>query len=266
VFKYTGLDLSKYNESFLDRAIQNKMEAKNLASIEEYQIYLDNHPEEGLILEEDLQITYSEFFRNSLSFAVLEHLVFPFLLKKTNKKQSKEIRIWSAACASGQECYSVAILLEELQQKYQEKVDYRIFATDQNEQQLIHAKAGIFSAEAIQSLSLHRIQQWFICQGDTYTVVPKVKENIDFSLFDLLGKKLICPSASIFGDFDLIICANLLFYYKPEYQMRMIDKVSKCLAVGGYIMTGETEREILLKQGFREVSPQSAVFHGKVTE
>lgn len=191
---------------------------------------------------------------------MLEKIIFSnILLKKTNSKR-KEIRIWSAACSSGQETYSLAMLLKEFKNGEGEEINFRIFATDCSETVVNEARKGEFRMESLTNLSLKRINQWFTKKGDIYTVKPELKANIDFSVFDLLNEELSSPPSSIFGNFDLVICANLLFYYKPDSQKKIIEKVMQCLTKGGFLMSGETERSILMQHQLVEVYPQSAIF------
>jgi len=79
-------------------------------------------------------------------------------------------------------------------------------------------------------------------------------------VFDLFDEQLLCPPGCIFGDFDLVLCSNLLFYYKDEYRKSILERIGKCMKSGGYLVTGEVERDILLCHNFREVFPQSAIF------
>jgi len=259
-----GVDISKYDETFLHKSIQKRMAETHSSSAEEYYTYLEQNSLEGKHFRESLNISYSEFFRNPLTYATLERIVLPSiaLLKKTTNR--KEIRIWSAACAAGQEPYSLAMLLEELKNGDGEKIKYRIFASDQNEAQVIEAQKGQYSAESLNNLSLRRVKQWFTQQGDLYTIKQELKANIDFSVFDLFSEKLSCPAASIFGDFDLVVCANLLFYYKPEYQQVILEKTGRCRAKNGYFISGETERDILMRHNFQEVFPQSGIFNRRM--
>jgi chemotaxis methyl-accepting protein methylase len=191
---------------------------------------------------------------------VLEQIVFPSLLLKLLKSERKEIRIWTAACASGQETYSLVMILEELRKTYHEKFSYRIIATDQSQTRIEDAKRGQFSPETLQNVQMKRLNRWFKKNGDIYTVNNVLKENIDFSVFDLFDNKTISPPTSIFGDFDLIVCANLLFYYKQEFRKKIIQKTENCLSKGGYLVTSETERDILMKNNYQEVFQQSAIF------
>lgn len=253
-----GTDLSIFNTSFLDHSIQKRITEIKTNSTEDYFKLLETNPNERETLMNSLQISFSEFFRNPLTFAVLERVVLPSLALK--KKKQKEIRIWSVACASGQEAYSIAILLEELIGRLPYTISYRIFATDHSEIQIQNAQKGQFYFASVKKLGLKRAEDWLSKQGDVYTVKPKLKEKIDFSVFDLLEEKNSSPPVSIFGDFDLIICANLLFYYQMKYREQMIQKASKCLAKEGYFVTDEVEREFLIDYGFVEMISPSAIF------
>ncbi len=258
-----GSDVSKYNESFMSKVIQNRTTETNCSSFEEYCEFLLKDKSEGTNFNNSLQISFSEFFRNPLTFSVLKQIILPTILTKKQKNKRKEIRIWSSACAAGQETYSIAMLMEELKSSTNENIKYRIFATDQCEQQIEEAKKGRFTNTALQNLSLKRINQWFIEQKDYFMVSKELKKNIDFSVFDLFDTNLCCPPDSIYGDFDIVICANLLFYYKDKYIKLILDKAGNSLANDGYLITGETEREILIKNNYNEVYLQSAIFQRK---
>ena len=268
-----GIDVSKYDESFLERSIQKRITETHSASREEYSGLLKHDNEEVSILSDSLSVNYSEFFRNALTFAVLERIVLPGLVRSlgvcecvsmgvracagvqenphththpNSQTRKRELRIWSAACAGGQEAYSLAILLEELKGGNGDKFNYRIFATDQDESQVNAARNGQYPAAALNNLSLRRVGQWFTRQGETYTVKPELKKNMDFSVFDLFSENLSSPPRSIFGDFDLVFCANLLFYYRKQYRKIILEKIGNSLADGGYLALGGAEREILM--------------------
>jgi chemotaxis methyl-accepting protein methylase len=229
-------------------------------SEEAYYTYLEqSHMESGIFLN-SMQISYTDFFRNTLTFSVLEKIILPSIILKKMNLSRNEIRIWSAACAGGQETYSLAMLLNEFTNGNGEKINFRIFASDQSESQIKAAQRGLYSESSLNNLNLKRVNKWFTKQGDSYLVNDELKENIEFSVFDLFNEQYSCPPTSIFGDFDIIVCANLLFYYKPEYRKKIIKKTSNSLSKNGYLITGETERDILIQTGFREVYPQTAIF------
>lgn len=261
ILQSQDFDISIYEISFLKKAIQRRITATYCNCVEEYYTLLEQSNTEGRSLIESLQNNYSEFFRNALTFAVIERIVLPSII--VNKK--KEIRIWSAACALGQEAYSIAMLLEEFRNKDRDRFKYRIFATDKCGEQLKKAQSGQYPISALNNINLKRAENWFVKKNDMFTIKPKLMENIDFSVYDLLDTNSISPSASIFGNFDIVICANLLFYFNTEIREQILNKVSKSISDGGYLITGEAEREILLKNNFSEIYPLSGIFQGKLT-
>lgn len=268
-----SIDITKYDSAFLNKSIQKRVSETLCNSSEEYYTYIAGNRSEAETFLNSLQISYSEFFRNSLTFALLEQIILPSLVTKKKKSVQKAIRIWSAACAAGQEAYSIAILLEEIKITNREVESYRIFATDQSESQINKAKKGTYSEYELGRLNMKRIKQWFNKTSssdnqnyNTYSVNSELKQNIDFSVFDLFNNQLGSPPSSIFGDFDIVICANLLFYFNPDYQKIIIEKITKCLAKEGYIIVGEAERDIMINYNFREVFPKSGIFQSVIKQ
>lgn len=255
-----GIDVSKFDNSFVEKSLQKRLAETECGSIEAYCAFLRHNSGEKAIFIDSLSISYSEFFRNPLTFAVLERDILPSLLLKKKNNPHREIRVWSTACAGGQETYSLAILFEELKNSGAHNFTYRIFATDQHEAQVQKAMNGKYASASLDNLSLKRANTWFVRRGDVYTVAPELKEHIDFSTFDLLNSEISCPVTSIFGDFDLVVCANLLFYYKEKYRNIILEKAAHSLAHGGYLMTGETERDIVMRAHFHGVFPHAAIF------
>ena len=260
LLKSKGIDVSNYEATFLIKSIQKRMSEIQCSNIEDYFLFMQNNGVEAQLFIDSLQICYTEFFRNSLTFSVFEKIILPTIVMNKTNLISNEIRIWCAACASGQETYSIAMLLKEYLKGVGEKINFRIFATDQSEAKINEAKQGEYSYSALNNLSLKRFNRWFIKQGSTYSVNQELKQNIEFSVFDLFDEQYCCPPTSIFGDFDLVVCSNLLFYYKPAFRKLIIEKTSNCMAKKGFLITGETEREQFLHAGFQEVYPQSAIF------
>ena len=255
-----GIDVSKYEESFLLNSFKNKIFEKKINSENEYLSILQNSAIEATHFKNSLHNNYSEFFRNPLTFSVLERIILPSLTHSIKYSKQKEIRIWSAACASGQEPYSIAMLLEELKSDNTENFSYRIFATDQCDMQIDAAFAGKYESLEMNNVNMKRVKRWFAKNGNSFLIDPLLKKNIEFSKFDLLDKNLNSPANSIFGGFDIAVCSNLLFYYKPKFRNIILEKIQHSLSDGGLIITGEAEREIFLNHQFKEVFPQSAIF------
>jgi len=173
-----------------------------------------------------------------------------------------QFRIWSAGCAAGQEAWSIAILLEEASTARDNKPGaYHIFATDRAEDELVLARRGIYSASALGNVRQRQLECCFFRQGDTYAVTDRLKDKVDFSTYDLLDLNSSSPAESIYGNFDLILCCNVLYYYRPEIQQRILDKLKRNLAAGGYLVTGEAERQFVVSgSGLNAITPAMSIF------
>jgi chemotaxis methyl-accepting protein methylase len=259
-----NLDIRGFDNAFVEKSIGRRLSANKDIPNDNYLALLRHDRQEVTHLIDSMHISYSEFFRNPLTFAYLEQFVLPQLKYQKRKVTKTELRIWSAACASGQEPYSVAILLDELNQEPTGKISFRIFATDNNTEELEKAKQGIFNPSNMQKVSLKRVQNYFVQKKENYSISSSIKKLVDFSRFDLLEEQPASPSPSIYGNFDLVICSNLLFYYAPASRKRILDKIRKNMAPGAFLVTGETERDILMKNSFSEVYENSAIFQKKV--
>jgi len=239
-----GIDLSVFNRSYLEKTINWRMSETRCESVIQYVDYLKNTNDEADFLRKALNNNFSLFFRNPLTFAFIEHHILPALVAIKSKKRNNEIRIWSAACAAGQEAFSIAILCDELVKNQNGGVRFRIFATDLSDAELEKAHQGIYTENALRNVTFDRMKNYFTQKGDSFIVNPQLKDYIDFSTFDLLDEACDCPMASIFGNFDIVICANLLFYYNSNAQKRILRKVDNCLASKGFLIVGEAEKEI----------------------
>lgn len=256
-----GMDVAQYDETFLLNSANRRFSETNCASIEDYLELLENSELERMTYFDNLQIGYSTFFRNALTFDTLEKIILPELVSNVRKNNTKDLRIWSAACAAGQEAYSIAMLIEEeMACSEKGKCNCLIFATDRDEEQIETARRGQYARHALENIKLKQLDKWFIKYGNTYFIKPELKVNINFSVFDLFDKNYSSPPSSIFGHFDLIFCANLLFYYKENHRKTILDKITGAMSDNGYLVTGETERDILKKLHFREIYPHSAIF------
>jgi len=256
-----GLRIDMYDESFLRKSIDKRLADTGIRTVAAYGEYLAANRGEAETFYHSLRITYSEFFRNSLTFAQLEQQILPALISAKIHSGHREIRVWSAGCSAGQEVWSIAILLDELTAATESPLSYRIFATDLCEPALAEARAGVYSADAVGNGCLKHLNRCFTRQGDAYVVVPRLRKQVEFSSYDLLDERSACPAESLYGDFDLILCCNLLFYYTPEIRQRVIGKLCRALSRGGFFVTGETESDMVAQQaGLCTVVPTSAIF------
>ncbi|MBN2861046.1 MAG: hypothetical protein JXK93_12340 [Sphaerochaetaceae bacterium] len=239
--KKHGLDLSMYNEQFLEQIVEKRMMLSHVHDLLEYQRYISGNQDEVDTLRRSVNITHTEFFRNTLTFAHLEQWILPSLFEK--RQEANELRIWSAGCSSGQEAYSIAILIENLQARNSKHLRYRIIATDIVESALAQAVEGIYRESEVQRLRLHDVHTFFTGKGDMYEVSDTLKQHVWFHTYDLLDNESAYPHESIFGNFDLVVCSNLLFYYKPEFRHGIMRKLINSMNPNGFLITGEAERQ-----------------------
>jgi len=254
-------DLSVYDHDFFKKTLECRIKSTACKSGQEYSSYLLVTPAEPEIFIRQMSNSYSEFFRNSLTFSFLEQAIIPKLFEEHNKKASGDIRIWSAGCASGQEPYSLAMLFEDYAESHAAKSSFRLFATDKSSIQIEAAKMGLFVSDNIRNVKFKFINEYFSKIGDKYAVADRIKSRIDFSVFSLLDEVRSAPPASVYGDFDLIMCSNLLFYYKPGYQKLIIEKLYHVLKPGGLFITSEAEVHLLDSvSGFRRYASPAPIF------
>ena len=255
-----GLDISCYADAFLARSFERRWQAMTGMTCTGYLQLLGRDRGEAEIFAQLLHIHHSQFFRDPFVFATLEHRLLPGLAKEMASSDYPEIRVWSAGCEAGEEAYSIAILLNDLCDSWDVPVRFRLFATDSSDEQLRRACLGSYPATVMGNVQRRHMERWFSRQGDAYVVDPELRRQVDFSLHSLLGEHNVAPSTSIFGGFDVVLCCNVLFYYRPECQQRILDKLGRCLAPGGYLVTGEAEREVVQAAGFQPLALSAAIF------
>ena len=259
--KALGRDIYLFDENFLAKSLEKRLAVTSTETLTAYIECLGHDPVEMEAFYRSLRITYSEFFRNPLAFALLEQLILPGLVEEKARNSRGELRVWSAGCAAGQEAWSVAILLDEMAAARERAVPFRIFATDVSEADLALARRGVYSAEAVGNVRSRHLHECFSRQDESFAIARRIRERVDFSAHDLLDESTTCPPASIYGHFDLVLCCNVLLYYRPETQRFILNNLRRCLVTGGYLMSGETERHIVENAGgFRAVTPPASVF------
>ncbi len=243
LYNKRGFDFNGYHKPMLERRIRKRMIYSRTTELDAYHAYLMQHPEELDQLIDAFLINVSHFFRNSLTFEYLRKLVFPEIMAKNNAHHEC-LRIWSAGCANGEEPYSIAILLNELIEKEDFQLKPTIFATDIDRKVLKSAAIGSYEFKSIKNMKYGLISKYFTSDSDHYHIIPKVKQQVKFSFYDLLDKTRSVPRESIFGNFDLVFCRNVLIYFETEYQIIIFNKLYNSLKPNAYLILGEAETPV----------------------
>ena len=254
-------DISVHDERFLGKTVMERRALANCHSAADYAALLCRSRDEAAGLLAALNNSHSAFFRDPLTFALLEQLILPSIRVRKTADGGQEIRVWSAGCACGEEAYSLAILLDDMARAHGGKLSYRIFATDLSEANLARARHGTYPMDSLQEVRQKHMRDYFTPCGDGRRIDARLRDRVAFSHYDLLDERTSSPPPSVFGEFDLIMCGNLLFYYRQEVQRSILRKLSLSLASHGFLATGEVERNIVAHCGaFRAVAPQAALF------
>lgn len=253
--KTLGQDILKYDETFIRKTVSSRSREIGIA-VDDYAEVLKTDMGEARSFCRALNVSYSVFFRDPLAYALLSQWIIP----KLSNERKTEIRVWSAGCAAGQEAYSTAMLLDAISQKSSGTLRYRIFATDISDEALRMARQGSYTAHAMHNIPLKYVQEYFIRVGNTYQISNRLRQCVTFSYYDLLDAGSFNPQESIFGNFDLVFCSNLIMYYRPEYQRSIARKILRAVSENGYIITSEAERYLLRTFGnLRTVAPPAAI-------
>ena len=223
--KGVGHDFSQYKEGTLVRRIQRRMQIRNFDDVTEYIAYLRKEPREIDLLFRDLLIGVTHFFRDPDAFEVLETSVVSELVK--DRRVEDQVRVWVPGCATGEEAYSIAILLLEAATKVPVVPKFVIFGTDINDTAISIARAGRFHKSRLGGLRSERIRQWFVEDGEYYCPIPEIREMCVFSVHNILKD----PP---FSKLHLVSCRNLLIYMDAAAQDRIVPLFHYALRPGGY--------------------------------
>jgi chemotaxis protein methyltransferase CheR len=258
----TGRNIFIYDESFLLKSLARRLTKNAIENMSAYLDFVTDNFDEGAEFFRSLNITYSEFFRDPLTFGLLERMILPGLFQKMDKSGGTEIRIWSCGCSAGQEPYSVAILLDELAARTGPRCGFRVFATDSDESELELARRGMYQTAMIDNVKFKHISNYFVQKGGSYLIDAKLRDRIDFSVYDILDELSTSPPSSVYGDFDIVICSNLMIYYREDVRDFILNKLHRSLAPSGFLITGDAEAAIVRRWDvFQAVATPCAVFH-----
>ena len=231
----TGHDFSQYKRSTILRRIERRMAIHQIDGLSDYLRYLQITRGEADALFHELLIGVTSFFRDSGIFAELEKLVIPQLFAGTDA--GTPIRVWVPGCSTGEEAYSLAILLREGMEGLKESFKVQIFATDIDREAIDHARAGVYPSSIVADVSAERLAHFFdqeYSDGSAYRVRKIIRDMLIFSEHDLIKN----PP---FSKLDLISCRNLLIYMGGELQKKLMPLFYYALNPGGVLMLGSSE-------------------------
>jgi len=249
----TGVDFSQYKQASIFRRIHHRMQTKRISTLGEFISLLRSDSEEVSTLYNELLIGATHFFRDSNAFEVLAETVLPAIIER--RRAEKQIRIWVAGCSTGEEVYSIAILLHTMMSEL-DGFDCKIFATDLDPEAIVIASRGRYAKEAAQHLSAKQLRTYFTRIGHDYQVNKEIRDSVIFARHNILND----PP---FSQMDLITCRNVLIYLNPEMQRHVLSLFHFALKPDGYIFLGPSESLGTLAESFQPVDMRSNIFQYK---
>jgi two-component system CheB/CheR fusion protein len=247
----TEVDFSQYRKTTVRRRIQRRMIVHRLDDVEDYYTFLKRNPEEVDALFREMLIHVTSFFREPETFDVLQSAVLPRLLEK--RGQNDPIRIWLPGCSTGEEAYSLAIVVTEFFDNRPESPGIQIFATDVSDRVLEIARKGIFDANIETSITKERLRRFFSKNERGYQINKQIRDLCVFARQNVLRD----PP---FSRLDLISCRNVLIYFETAAQKKLIPFFHYALKPGGFLLLGGAETVGNFSDLFEPVDSKTKLF------
>jgi two-component system, chemotaxis family, CheB/CheR fusion protein len=249
--KYESTDFSHYKPSTLSRRIHRRCLISGCNNLEDYARLLEVSNEERNILRHDLLISVTHFFRDAEAWRYLETSVIPKLIQQA--QPAEELRFWVTACATGEEAYSLAMLVDEAIETLNKQVRFKIFATDIDKEALEKATAGIYPETIANNISTERLQRYFVRKEQSYQIIRKLREKLLFAPHDL-------TKDAGFTRMNLISCRNVLIYMQPQLQQQVLRNLHFSLLPKGVLFLGEAETLGDIEEEFKPLHKKGKIY------
>ncbi|KAM3099592.1 CheR family methyltransferase [Phormidesmis sp. 146-35] len=247
-----GFDFTGYKRSTLMRRVIKRMQSVNIESYTGYLNYLEVHPEEFNFLFNTLLINVTAFFRDRPTWDYLYDEIIPLILAR--REANQPIRVWSAGCASGEEAYSIAMVLADTLGLSDFREHVKVYATDVDEEALSQARQAIYSTESLEAVSSSQLAQYFEPAADNrYVVREELRRSVIFGRLDLIQDAPI-------SKLNLLMCRNTLMYFNAETQERILNRFHFALRNDGFLFLGKAEMLITHSNIFAPIDLKCRVF------
>lgn len=248
--KYLGFDFLPYKESTISRRIKYRMSIKNIQSVDEYYLLIKNSTKEREALYNDILVKVTRFFRNKKAYESLYRNVIPNIIR--NNKNGM-IKIWSVGCSTGEEAYSLAILLKEYMDNNKLDYDIKILATDVDSNAIEFSRCGKYPKSIAFDMNENLLSKYFTSSDKCYVIKEYINNMVVFANHNILEDY---P----FSEVDLLVCRNLFIYLKPEFQKEVVKKFSYSIKNNGYLFLGSSESTGELNDIFVEIEDNIKIY------
>lgn len=247
----TDLDFMEYKHSTLARRVARRVNVCKCDSLGEYYSYLKSKPDEVHKLSREFLIGVTKFFRDSEVWAIFEDKVIPDLI--AGKSNGELLKIWDVGCSTGEEAYSLAMLINEELERQEKHLEIKIFATDISKKHLDIGSLGIYSESIMADVANPLLQKYFIRKSKGYEVVEKIRRMVIFSKHNIIKN----PP---FSNVDMVLCRNLLIYFQPSIQKKALNVLHYGLKESGVLVLGTSESAHSHREYFKEISRKWKIY------
>ncbi|HYD95291.1 MAG TPA: CheR family methyltransferase [Noviherbaspirillum sp.] len=247
----TGHDFKHYKRATVLRRLERRLQVSGLSSVIAYRRYLEQHEDETQALLQDMLISVTNFFRDRNAFEALERDVVPTIFQQA--QETEQIRAWSVGCATGEEAYTIAMLLADQNGLVPKPRPIQVFASDIDERAVNIARRAAYPASIITDVNPTRLRQYFERDGEHYCVKREVREKVLFAIHNILRD----PP---FSRLHLISCRNLLIYLDREVQAKVMEILHYALHPNGYLFLGTAESADSVAQFFTPVDKKNRIY------
>ncbi|PTB22875.1 chemotaxis protein [Trinickia symbiotica] len=251
----TAHDFRHYKRATVLRRIERRLQVNGFTDLQQYRDYLHVHPEETAALLQDMLISVTNFFRDKEAYEALRKEVLPIVFR--NRTAEEPVRVWAAGCATGEEAYSIAMLLQEASAQTSEHVPFQVFATDIDERAINIARDGLYPESIAADVDATRMKQFFSKEGAHFRIKKELRERVLFALHNVL-------SDPPFSRLDLVCCRNLLIYLDREAQIDILRTFHFALRPGGHLFLGTSEAADTVGGLFAVVDKKARIFRANV--
>lgn len=255
IYDLCGISLSEDKKSTVEARIRKRIIQLKFTSYNEYFQYLfskNGWVKESIDFIDVLTTNKTEFFRESNQIDYMIEKAVPELVEKTRTGISKELKIWSAGCSTGEEPYSIAMALSNFAEQYKVFV-YRIFATDISTKVLEKATLGIYDNEEMNSIPLEFRKKYLLrsknVEKQIFRIIPEIRNRVNFSRLNLINETYNFP-----GSLDIIFCRNVIIYFDKKTQESLLINFCKCLNENGLLFLGHSESIVGMKLPLKRIS------------
>lgn len=259
IYDQTGIYFRDNKRYLLESQVGRRLKKLGLSSFEQYVELVQNgrRRTELPALVNAITINETFFFRHPKQYEAIAEEVIPDVIARRDGQ--RPVRIWSAACSTGDEPYTIALLIKDKVQRRFPGTPFEILGTDINTEVLKTAREGMYSDYAVRNVPPAYLDKYFTSQGDRYVLSPALREMVRFEHLNLTDRHAI----NRFRNFDIILCANVLIYFDDETKQRVISNLYNSLRPGGYLFVGTSETLHGVTQAFHPVRINDTIAYKK---